>query len=95
MALNFGNTAATSASTNERPRKKYAGYVNLYLPTTRKDGTAGKYKFGAIGLDLSDPSQAKLLELADKDPEAFAKMIVEKLQVTYNPSTSEGADFAF
>jgi hypothetical protein len=94
MAMQYGNTAAAGNNNNNNNEAKWKkdGFVNLYLPKKNRDGSDGQYKLGAIGLSRKNPTEAKILDMLEKDPDAAVKAIAEKLVIKYNAATQAAAE---
>lgn len=94
MAGRF-NTSPRNSDNSQDESWKAKGFINLYLPKKNADGSAGKFKLGAIAV-TDKGAMAKLLERLKADPDATIKAIQENLQLDYQDADGGSkVEFAF
>ena len=74
---------------------KAQAFINLWLPKTNADGTAGKTKVGAIPLKMVRNFDARLIaRLSEGGPEALAamqSMLIIDFQLVNKPDSEQPA----
>lgn len=89
MAI-IGNTSVSTVSTS----KKNDRFINISVPAA--DGSS--IKLGFIGLKMSDPTQAKIIEALDQDEKEENTVNLDKLlnafTVTYNSADKKAKEIA-
>lgn len=89
------DTSPRNTSNRQDDEWKAEGFINLYLPKRNPDGSAGKFKLGAIPVK-DKGGMSKLLEMIQKDPEGAIKAIQENLTIDYQAANGASkVEFAF
>jgi hypothetical protein len=90
----FRNSNAQRNDDRDQQGWKAAGFINMYLPMKRSDGSIANVKLNAVPLK-ADTHKA-LLDLLTKDPEGTIEKIKQHLILDFRPANvNEGAVFAF
>lgn len=85
------DTGAQRSPTQQNDKWKADRFLNLSLPSKKKDGSTRK--LGAISLKLSNSNEKELIEWLDADP-TRVKHILSQLIIDYRSATpAEGSGF--